>query len=68
VFRPGKFRWYIEFAMFFAAASLATAIALAVMKVLIDSFGMMTTFAVVIEVFVSFMVNFFVRKFFIFKG
>ena len=68
VFRPGKFRWYIEFAMFFSAASLATAIALAVMKVLIDSFGMMTTFAVVIEVFVSFMVNFFVRKFFIFKG
>ena len=68
VFRPGKFRWYIEFAMFFSAASLATAIALAVMKVLIDSFGMMTTFAVVIEVFVSFMVNFIVRKFFIFKG
>lgn len=68
VFRPGKFRWYIEFAMFFAAASLATALALAVMKVLIDSFGMMTTFAVVIEVFVSFMVNFFIRKFFIFKG
>ena len=68
VFRPGKFRWYVEFAMFFAAASLATAIALAVMKILIDSFGMMTTFAVVIEVFVSFMVNFFIRKFFIFKG
>jgi putative flippase GtrA len=54
--------------MFFAAASLATAIALAVMKILIDSFGMMTTFAVVIEVLVSFMVNFFIRKFFIFKG
>ena len=68
VFRPGKFRWYVEFAMFFAAASLATAIALAVMKILIDSFGMMTTFAVVIEVLVSFMVNFFIRKFFIFKG
>ena len=68
VFRPGKFRWYTEFAMFFAAASLATAIALAVMKILIDTFGMMTTFAVVIEVLVSFLVNFFVRKFFIFKG
>ena len=68
VFRPGKFRWYAEFAMFFAAASLATAIALSVMKVLIDVFGMMTSVAVLVEVLVSFLVNFFVRKFFIFKG
>ena len=68
VFRPGKFRWYVEFAMFFGASALATVIALGTMKVLIDSFGMMTTFAVVVEVVVSFLVNFFVRKFFIFKG
>ena len=47
---------------------LPTVIALGVMKVLIDSFGLMTTFAVVVEVVVSFFVNFFVRKFFIFKG
>ena len=68
VFRPGKFRWYAEFGMFFGAAALATAIALGVMKVLIDVAGMMTTLAVVVEVVVSFFVNFFVRKFFIFKG
>lgn len=67
VFRPGKFRWYVEFLMFFSAASVATAIALAVMKGLIDWFGLMTSLAVVVEVFVSFVVNFFVRKFFIFK-
>ena len=68
VFRPGKFRWYVEFGTFFGTSTVAPVIALAVMKVLIDSFGMMTTFAVVVEVVVSFFVNFFVRKFFIFRG
>lgn len=68
VFKPGKFKWYAEFGMFFGAATLATAIALGAMKVLIDCFGLMTTLAVVVEVVVSFLVNFFVRKFFIFKG
>ena len=68
VFRPGKFRWYVEFGMFFGAATFATVIALGVMKALIDGCGMMTTLAVFVEVAVSFLVNFFVRKFFIFKG
>lgn len=68
VFRPGKFKWYVEFGMFFGAATIATGIALGVMKVLIDCFGLMTTLAVIVEVVVSFLVNFFVRKFYIFKG
>lgn len=68
VFKPGKFRWYVELGMFFGASTLATVIALGVMKFLIDQFGMMTTLAVVVEVVVSFLVNFFIRKFFIFKG
>ena len=67
VFRPGKFRWYVEFSMFFGASALATVIALGMMKLLIDNFGMMTTLAVFVEIAVSFLVNFFVRKFFIFK-
>ena len=67
VFTPGRFCWPIEFAMFFAAAALATLIALAVMKILIDFFGVMTSLAVVVEVAVSFIVNFFVRKYLIFK-
>ncbi len=68
VFKPGKFKWYVEFGMFFGTATVATVIALGVMKVLIDCFGMMTTLAVVVEVLVSFFVNFFMRKFVIFKG
>lgn len=68
VFTPGKYRWHVEFGMFFGAAALATALALGVMKALIDGCGMMTSLAVVVEVVVSFFVNFFVRKFVIFKG
>lgn len=54
--------------MFFGTATFATVAALGVMKILIDCAGMMTTLAVIVEVVVSFFVNFFVRKFFIFKG
>ena len=68
VFTPGKFRWYVEFALFFAASTTATVIALGLSAALIRFAGLMTTIALVIEVVVSFMVNFFVRKFYIFKG
>ena len=68
VFKPGKFRWYVEFGMFFATSTVATVIALGVSSALIGWFGLMTTLAVFIEVVVSFLVNFFVRKFYIFRG
>ena len=68
VFRPGRYRWYVEFGMFFGVATFATVVALGVMNVLIKHAGMMTTFAVVVEIVVSFFVNFFIRKLFIFKG
>ena len=68
VFRPGKFRWYVEFGMFIGTSTVATVIALAISSALISWCGLMTTLAVLIEVVVSFLVNFFVRKFFIFKG
>lgn len=68
VFRPGKFRWYVEFALFFGVAAFATVVALGVQSLLIRCFGMMTSAAVVVEVLVSFLMNFFIRKFVIFKG
>ena len=68
VFRPGRFRWPVEFAMFFGVATLATVVALGLSSALIRWCGLMTTIAVAVEVVVSFLVNFFVRKFFIFKG
>ena len=68
VFRPGKFAWYKEFALFFGAAAGAMAIATGLSWMLINWAGLQTTTAVIIEVFVSFVVNFVARKFFIFKG
>lgn len=68
VFKPGKYRWYVEFSLFFGVAALATLVALGVQSLLIKYFGMMTTAAVIVEVLVSFLMNFFVRKFVIFKG
>jgi len=68
VFTPGKFRWYAEFGMFYAASTVATVIALGLSSALIHWCGLMTTLAVFIEIVVSFFVNFFVRKFIIFKG
>ena len=68
VFRAGKFPWFVEFAMFFGTAAVATLIALGLSVLMIHYAGLMTTFAVGIEIVVSFLLNFFVRKFFIFKG
>ena len=68
VFKPGKFRWYIEFAMFFGAATLATVIALGLSSALIHFAGLMTSAAVLIEIVASFLINYFVRKFVIFRG
>jgi len=68
VFRPGKFAWYKEFALFFGAAACAMALATGLSWVLINWAGIQTSAAVVIEVVVSFVVNFVARKFFIFKG
>jgi len=68
VFRPGRFKWYAEFAVFYGVAAAATAIALVVQSVLIRYFGLMTSAATLIEVLVSFLLNFFIRKFYIFGG
>ena len=67
VFKPGRFSWYAELAMFFGASSLAMVISLFVMKFMIDQLGMMTTVAGLLNVIIAFMINFFVRRFFIFK-
>ena len=68
VFKPGKFRWYVELLLFFGVALLATFIALGFSSLLIHFFGLMTTIALVLEIVISFLMNFFIRKFFIFRG
>ena len=68
VFKPGKFRWYVELGMFYAASATAAFLAIGLSWLCINCLGLMTTLAVFIEIVVSFAVNYFVRKFLIFKG
>ena len=68
VFKPGRYAWSVELVMFFSVSGLAMALATAISWVLIHQWGLMTTLAVLVEVVVSFLFNFFIRKFVIFKG
>lgn len=68
VFKPGRHVWYVELAMFMAVSGFAMLLATLLSGVLISRFALMTTLAVLIEVFVSFVFNFLIRKFIIFKG
>lgn len=68
VFKPGRHVWYVELAMFMAVSGFAMLLATVLSGFLISRFGLMTTLAVLIEVFVSFIFNFLIRKFIIFKG
>ena len=67
VFRPGRFPWFAEFCMFFGVAALAMGLAAGVCWLLINFVGLMTTLAVVLEVMLSFLLNYFARKFLIFN-
>lgn len=68
VFKPGRHAWYVELAMFMSVSGLAMLLATVLSGFLISRIGLMTTLAVLIEVFVSFVFNFLIRKFVIFKG
>lgn len=68
VFKPGKHVWYIELAMFMVVSGFAMLLATVLSGFLISRFALMTTVAVLIEVVVSFVFNFLIRKFIIFKG
>ena len=68
VFRAGRFRWYVEFLWFLSVSAFAMFLATFLSGVLINSFGLMTSVALLIEVVVSFLFNYFIRRFIIFKG
>ncbi len=68
VFKVGKFSWWKEFCLFFGVSAMATVVAIALSSACIHWCGLMTTLAVFIEIAVSFLFNYFLRKFFIFKG
>ena len=68
VFRAGRYRWWTELALFLFVSATAMALATALSGFLIARCGLMTTVAVLVEVVVSFLFNFVIRKCVIFKG
>lgn len=68
VFKPGKYVWYYELLFFVGVSGFAMFLAMVVKWVLIARFGLMTSIGFIIEIFVSFVFNFLIRKFIIFKG
>ncbi len=68
VFVPGRYHWIIEISLFYLVSGVAIVIGTALMGFLIRRFGMLTTYAFGSNVFAALMINYAMRKFFIFNG
>ena len=68
VFEPGKHSRLKEILMFYLVAGGSVVIGIALQSFLIDFYGINTTYAFGAMIIVCLMINYLVRKFFIFKG
>jgi putative flippase GtrA len=68
VFVPGRYRWVIEIALFYLVSGVAIAIGTSIMGVLIKRFGMLTTYAFGSNLIAALLINYAMRKYFIFNG
>jgi len=68
VFVPGRYYWIIEIGLFYLVSGVSIVIGTALMGFLIRRFGMLTTYAFGANVFAALMINYAMRKYFIFNG
>jgi putative flippase GtrA len=68
VFQGGKYPIIIEILLFYAVSGVAAFLGTMLMGLLIRRFGLLTTYAFVANIFTAVMINFVMRKFFIFAG
>ena len=68
VFQGGKYHFIIEIFLFYAVSSVSTFLGTMLMGILIRRFGLLTTYAFVSNIFTAVMINYAMRKFFIFNG
>jgi putative flippase GtrA len=68
VFAPGRYHWIVEISLFYLVSGIAIVIGTGIMGFLIRRFGMLTTYAFCANIFSALMINYAMRKFFIFKG
>ena len=68
VFEPGRHSCWKEIFLFYLVAGISVFIGTALMHFLIDHFGVITTYAFAANIVVCLLINYAMRKFFIFKG
>ena len=68
VFQAGKHPFIIEILLFYCVSGLSILIGTLLMGLLIKRFGMLTTYAFAANIVSAVMINYAVRKFFIFHG
>lgn len=68
VFVPGRYHWIAEISLFYLVSAVAIVIGTALMGFLIRRFGMLTTYAFGSNIVAALMINYLMRKFFIFNG
>lgn len=68
VFVPGRHHWIVEIALFYIVSGVAIVIGTTLMGYLIRRFGMLTTYAFSSNLLAALMINYAMRKYFIFSG
>ena len=68
VFQAGKYPLIVEILLFYAVSGVAAFLGTMLMGLLIKRFGLLTTYAFVANIFSAVMINYVMRKFFIFSG
>lgn len=68
VFEPGRHSVIIEILLFYSVSGISMAIGTSFMGFLIKRFGLLTTYAFGTNIVTAVMINYVLRKFFIFQG
>jgi len=68
VFQGGKYHWFLEILLFYAVSGISTFLGTILMGILIRRFGILTTYAFCSNIITAVMINYVMRKFFIFYG
>ena len=68
VFKPGRHHRIIEIGLFYLVSGVSMVIGTSMMGFLIRYYGMQTTYAFTVNIVSAVMINYSMRKFYIFKG
>ena len=68
VFKAGKHHFIVEIMLFYAVSGISVFLGTMLMGVLIKRFGVLTTYAFGSNIITAVMINYAMRKFFIFQG